>query len=320
MLNNASKVAALIIGIGTLATLANIGSMPAFADNPSPAEAKFDVNIQEALSVSITVPENWAKGDVGDFLRNKVSLKVSSNNANGFTASMTTKTADTDLKHQTVESTGDNAVIHTLSSDWTRSDVSATNFWGWSINDDEESGTYSPLVGLGSGPITLITREASIDPDSPITSRDIYFGAKANTTKVAGTYSNTVVISVVTGMVAPDDPTNPVIPDNPVTPSGPESDEVVEYSTTTGSSSNGVTTYTYRTTNDDDTTTTTTTVNDGDVRGSYTPPQGAKKSTETNISNNSAVIAALAIATGVAVGAGTLFFVLAKRKKDDDEE
>lgn len=320
MLGKVSRATVSILGAGAIVALIGTSPLPAFADNPEPADAKFDVNIQEALSVSVTVPEEWAKGDAGDLLRNKVSLKVSSNNANGFTASMTTKTADTDLRHQTVESTNDNALIHTLSSDWDRSDTSTTNFWGWSINDDEESGTYSPLVGLGSGPITLITREASIDPNNPITSRDIYFGAKVNISKVAGTYSNTVIISVVTGIVAPDDPTNPVIPDNPVAPSESGSDEIAEYSTTTGGSSNGVTTYTYRTTNDDNTTTTTTNVNDGDTRNSYDRPQGVKRATETDTPDNSALITTLAAAAGVATGAGMFFFVLAKRKKDENEK
>lgn len=313
------------MGVGALAVLANINYLPAFADNPDPANMNFQANVKEALSVSITVPEDWVTGDINTLLRNKVTLNVYSNNINGFTASMTTDDEYTDLAHTTLEPTSDNLIIPTLSSDWTRSDTSTSNFWGYSINDDDETGTYSPLVGLGSGPITLISRTESIDEDNPITSRDIYFGAKADATKVAGTYSKTVVISVVSGMVAPDDPTNPVIPDNPVTPtSNPGASDPSanpSYSSTYNRTAYTTTTSNPGTGNDDATTTTTTNIDEGDTVNYYKNPQGVKNSDGSGDgSNNSILTTALATTAAVAAGAGTLFFILAKRKKDDEDD
>lgn len=323
MLSKVSRATVSIMGVGALAVFANINLSTAFADNPDPADANFQVNVTEALSVSVTVPEDWASGSVGDLLRNKISLSVSSNNPNGFTASMTTKTNDTSLVHDSIQTTTGNTTIPTLSSNWTRTDTSTTNFWGYSINDDEQAGTYSPLVGLGGTPIQLITRTESIDPTNPVTSRDIYFGAKADATKIAGTYSNTVVISVVSGMISPED--NPITPDNPIIPASEpnESDQVAYNTAPTGGSSNGTTSYTYRSSGSDGgvaTNTTTTNINDGDVRSSYKDPAGVKRSSESNIADNSMLTTALAVTAGVAAGAGVLFFILAKRKKDDEEE
>lgn len=308
--------------VSLLATLANTNLSPAFADNPAPKNAVFEVDVKEALSVAITVPEEWASGDTGDLLRNKITLNVFSNNANGFTASMTTNTTNTSLNHTTVETTTGSTTIPTLSASWTRNDTSTTNFWGYSLDDAEEAGTYSPLVGLGSGPITLISRTESIDPVNPITSRDIYFGAKADANKVAGTYSNTVVISVVSGITTPDDPTdpgnNPVIPHDPVTPSSNPgaSDPTANPSY---SSTYDRTAYT-TTTADGTSSTTTTTINEGNAVGSYANPHGIKRSDDTDIAGNTGLTAALAVATAVAAGTGAFFFILAKRKKDDDEE
>ena len=325
MLSKVSRATVSIMGVGALAALANINFSPAFAVNPAPADINFQANVKEALSVSITVPDDWVSGDIDTLLRNKITLNVNSNNANGFTASMTTDDENTYLAHTAIEPTDDSLKINTLQSNWTRSDTFTTNFWGYSIDDENETGTYSPLVGLGSGPITLISRTESIDADNPITSRDIYFGAKANTSKVAGTYSKTVVISVVSGMIAPDDPTdpNPVIPIDPVTPnSNPGASDPTanpSYSTTYNR-----TAYT-TTTSGAGTTTTTTNVNEGDTVSSYERPQGVKNTTKTNSvdgsdnADNSVLTAALATTAAVAAGAGTMFFVLAKRKKDDDE-
>lgn len=328
MLSKVSRATVSIMGVGALAALANINYPPVFADNPSPADLNFQANVKEALSVSVTVPDDWASGDINTLLVNKINLSVKSNNAYGFTASMTTNDENTYLSHTTIEPTDDSLKINTLQSDWTRSDTSTTNFWGYSINDENEAGTYSPLVGLGSAPITVISNQESTDTEHPVTSRDIYFGAKADTTKVAGTYSKTVVISVVSGMVAPDDPTNPVIPDNPVTPSSnpgatdpsanpsySETYDVTAYTTTTTNPGDGVSV---------PSTTTTTNINEGNVVSQYERPQGVKNVTKTNgtgssdAPDNSVLTAALATTAAVAAGSGTLFFVLAKRKKDDE--
>lgn len=325
MLSKVSRATVSIMGVGALAALANINFLPVFADNPDPANINFQANVKEALSVSVTVPEDWVTGDINTLLRNKITLSVQSNNPNGFTASMTTSDEDTYLAHTTIEPTDDSLKINTLQSDWTRSDTSTSNFWGYSINDNDETGTYSPLAALGGSPNILISRTESIDADNPITSRDIYFGAKANTEKVAGTYSKTVVISVVSGIVAPDDPTNPVTPSDPVTPtSNPGASDPSanpSYSSTYNRTAYTTTTTNPGTGSGDASTTTTTNINEGDVVSSYQNPHGVKNTSgsDDNSSNNTILTTALATTAAVAAGAGTLFFVLAKRKKDDDK-
>ena len=296
---------------------ASIGS--SYAEN-----VPFQVNVRESLSVSITSPNAPASGNVDTFLRNKYTLSVSSNNTNGFTASMysvgTTNLTNTAINNQT---------IPTLASSSTRSSF-PENYWGYSLGtsavlnnntyNETEPGNadsnYYPLVSTSATPITVLTSSNGSG------SQDIYFGAKANTAKASGTYSGIVVISVVSGVI---DNTNPITPENPAGPNAENDDEVAKYMPApSGSSSNGVTTYTYRRTNvSAGTTTVTTQVSDGDNRDSYsgyTPPQGVTENSTLNIDSNSSLAVGLAITATVAAATGMMFFIIAKRREDDDEE
>ncbi len=298
----------------------------ALAANPAPASANFEVEVEESLSVSVTTPSEWAVGDINTFLRNKINIDVNTN-ASSFVASMTTKTADTSLSH--IQNKG---TIPTLEADSVKS-AFPTNYWGYSLTDTDDgnsSSTYKALVGSSSAsPISIISSSES----SSIRSKNIYFGAKADNTKASGTYSGTVVISVVTGVIEedPSEPAyNPTIPVDPATPATPT--ETPQYSgtgTTTGGTSNGATTYSYTRsygTGSAATTTTTTQVSDGDHRDAYTgytAPQGVtnRYSTTENINEGNASLATgLAVTSAVAATSGILFFIIAKRKKDDDEE
>lgn len=276
----------------------------------------FQVNVKESLSVSITTPSTWAVGDVDTFLRNKITVNVSTNNADGFVASMTTKTSDTALNHVNNKGT-----IPTLASNTARS-AFPVNRWGYSLNDTDAgdgTSTYGALVGVNGTPIVLISNSQS----HTINSKDVFFGAKANSSTASGTYSSTVVISVVTG-AAPDNP--PVNPTNPAEPDDTEGEAHYNPSPTGGS--NGTTTYTYTRTSGSgasETTTTTTQVSDGDNRSAYvgyTPPQGVtnRSTTTENISGGSSLATGLGVTSAVAATSGTIFFILAKRKKDDDDE
>ena len=295
----------------------------------SPCNTTFEVNVKETLSVSITTPTNWAQGDTGEFLRNKVSLNVSSNTASDFTASMYSQDT-TDLTN-TLRNT---ETLSTLSSSSVRSSFPA-NRWGYSLGSGTISGSttvygetdagnnssnYYPLVSTSNAPIKILTGTAS-------GSQDIYFGAKANTATASGTYAGTVIISVVTGTIDPT--TNPTTPTNPATPSTPGG--AASYSgtgTTTGGTTNGATTYTYARSAGSGasaTNTTTTQVSDGDNRSAYegyTPPQGVveKVFTESNINSASSLAAGLATTASVAAATGMFFFILAKRKEDDEDE
>ncbi len=263
----------------------------------------FNVNVQESLSVSITTPTTWASGNINTFLRNKVSISVSSNNSAGFTASMTAKTMDTSLTNTSRSSYS----IPTLdSSSVTRISFPA-NYWGYSLDDDDSNNgsgssfsTYRAMVGSTSTPITILSSNVAAT-----SSKDFYFGAKADVSQASGTYVGTVVISVVSGVT--NNNSNPITPVDPVTPG---EDQVAIYD-----SSANRTYYTYSTTSSG-TSTTTTQISSGDNRSayvSYTPPQGA---THNKLDTNATLVTGLGIATAVAATSG-FFFLAAVRREEE---
>lgn len=271
----------------------------------------FTLNVTEILSVSLTLPDTWASGDTGDFVRNAVRLNVASNNGNGFTASMTTKTADTNLTNKVKNVTTDAfATIPTLAADTARSNFPA-NYWGYSLNDTaggEDTSTYKALVGAGGTPISVLTSNAPAN-----LGQDIYFGAKIDATKDSGTYVNTVVFNVVSGVI--NENTNPITPVDPATkddtsennPAYDETNDRTVYASTTNNTSSGTTTETLE-------------VSNGDTRSSYARPQGVKNSSETNIGEGVPLATGLAVTAGIAATLGAVFFVVAKRKERKDEE
>lgn len=274
------------------------------------SDVDFEVNVVESLSVSITTPTAWATGDVDQFLRNKVSLSVTTSNSGGFTASMFSLST-TDLSNTSKTS----VKIPTLAQSYQRGSFPA-NYWGYSLgissfggktygeNDDgQASSYYYPMVSTSATPITLITANSGTYTGD----RDIYFGAKANSSKAAGTYAGTVIFSVVTGIV---DSHNPITPENPATPSD----------TTPGQASYDQTdnrTVYYTTTTDGDTTTGTTDITAGDTRSGYESPAGVVE--RANI-NGSSMAAGLAATAASAAAGGIFFIILAKRREDDEEE
>lgn len=292
------KTISLIIAI---LLLANFGSAFAVSDTDS---TDFNVSVKEVLSVSISTPTNWASGDIDTFLRNKVSISVVSNNTAGFTASMTTKTANTSL----VNTAKNTATLPTLSAASARSSFPA-NYWGYSLDDTEagsSASTYRALVGAGSTPITILSSNSASSG-----SRDFYFGAKANTTLAAGTYSGTVVISVVSGVI---DNTNPITPVDPVKPNPTPN-------TPTYNPTRNVTSYTYNNTSPT-TSTIATDVNSGDVRdvySGYTPPQGVTYTTTAKIQNLATLATGLTLAAAIAA-TSSIFFLFAARREEEDEE
>ena len=321
--NKTRKLATVLFGLAGLAApaayvVANLG-----AANAETANTTFNVNVKESLSVSITAPSEYAKGDAGVFLRNQVNLSVSTNNTNGFTASMYSQN-NTNLTNM-LDST---EAIPTLASYSTRSAFPA-NYWGYSLGTGTISGEtrtygeteagnnssrYYPLTTSTSSPIKVLTGTSSGE-------QQIFFGAKSDLTKSSGTYTGTVIISVVTDVI---NSSNPITPTNPAEPNN--TNEVAAYtSAPTGSTSSGSTTYTYRRTNSSTgTTTTTTQVSEGDnvsAYQGYTPPQGVIENTLSNVYDGGSPIAsALAATSASAAAAGTFFFILAKRKDEEEEE
>ena len=299
--------------INTLYALLAVAFAPLLLALPVAAESTIEdgvgvdleVNITEVLSVSVATPSTWASGDVdinngSDLLRNKIVLNVTSNNVAGFTASMASKTT-TDL----VNLTKSTATIPTLASATTAA-AFPVNYWGYSIDDTDAGSDSANYAALQTSAITLAS------PTAPATySQDIFFGARADATKDSGTYANTVVISVVSGVITtPSDPVNPSEPSTPATPSEPTTNQNQvpnnNLAYLDGSESES---------DSDDLTENNITA--GDVSSSYAEPQGV---TTTNIGAGSPLATGLAVTAGVAATSGVFFFVLARRKKEEEEE
>ncbi len=306
------------------------------ASDTSAAETSntsFQVNVRDSISVAVTAPVSGATGNAGDFLRNTVNIAVNTNVSNGFTASMYSRD-NTNLIHTML---GTSYYIPTMSSSIRRYGF-GVNSWGYSLKSASLDGKtygetdagnnnsyYYPLTDSTTAPIKVLVANAGTKSQT----QSIYFGAKAGEDKPAGTYSNTVVISVVTGTIdSGTNPTNPITPTNPVTPgTDPNPNDTnpvyTGSNTTTGtglSGSNGTTVRTVRVTNSD-TTTTTTEVSAGDNTGSYAPAQGVSVTTQSNIVEGDSSLPIGLAATSVATAtAGLIFFILAKRDEDDDEE
>lgn len=316
--HNKRRLACLVAVLATSLPLGIRLFTPVLAESTT-NNITFEVNVKEALTVSVTTPDSdhWASGNANDFLRNIVNVNVESNNPNGFTASMTSASTVEGAPLTNTAATS-NSTISTLASgaSWTRDNTSITKFWGYSVNDDEEQGTYRPVPLKTGTPVTLT-------PDKPVSawSDDVYFGALADYTVDSGTYVGTVLINVVTGVVNSD--TNPIVPTNPADPSDDTSDDgeatYTGAGTTTGtgtSGNNGTTIYTTTSSSaTNNTTTVATTVTEGDVRSSYSDPAGV-----TTVNEGTPLATGLAATSAVAAATGIVFFIVAKRRKDEEDE
>ncbi|MBQ3433274.1 hypothetical protein IJG22_03225 [Candidatus Saccharibacteria bacterium] len=296
----------------------------------------FQVNVQDIIAVEVTTQDVGTTGNINEFLRNTVDIEINSNVSNGFTATMYSRN-NTNLTHTIL---GSEYNIPTMSNSSARSSF-PTNTWGYSLKSasldgktygetdlGNDSSNYYPLTTSTSTPIKVLEAASGTKTGT----QSIYFGTKVNAEKPSGTYSNTVVISVVTGTIEndPNNPDyNPITPTDPVTPgtdSNPNDGTAVytgENTHGTGiSGTRGTTVYTSRNSHSyNDTTTTTTEVSAGDHTGSYAPAQGVSVTTQTNIVEGGSMLPIGLAATSIATAtAGVIFFVLAKRDEDDEDE
>lgn len=270
------------------------------------ANTNFQVNVIDSLSVSVTTPSAWARGDMDEFLRNPVNVSVTTNNSAGFTATMSAKTTSTALTNTSNSS----YTLPTLTANSSRNAFPA-NYWGYSLDDTAAgsgTSTYRAMVASNATPITLLSSSSASSG-----SKDFYFGAKGNAALPSGTYTGIVVINVVSGTngTTPSNPTNPATPN-------PSNDVAVYHPSPTGGSANGTTTYTQRSTASGNTTTTTE-VTDGDNTAMYTPPQGVMTNTLSNVVDNSALATGLALTATVAAASGMFMTIAARREGEDDE-
>ena len=282
------------------------------------------VKAEEMLTVKVTTPTTWASGNFGCnssgscsntslFLRNTVSLAITTNNETGFTATMTATTTNTSLTN--TDPSKSSYTIPTLTSNIARSSF-PDNYWGYSINDDSNSGTYRPVAALGATSPSYIANSAY---NSGTTTKNVYFGAKANLNKASGTYANSVVFNVVSGVNAGDGSTNTsgVTPTNPVTPS---IDTNTSDTTPTYNSTLDRTVYTKTSTTSGTSSTGTVVTPGNSTSATYSNPAGVSSSTLAKIDEGTPLATGLAVTAGVAATAGIIFFIIAKRRKDDEEE
>lgn len=283
----------------------------------------FSVNVEETLSMTVTDPseagsgeEGWAQGDVNKFLRNKVHVAVSSNSAKGYTAGMYTKQTATNLTHTTLSS----YTLPTLSNNSTCADANCEAFpknaWGYSLDDDTNTGTYKAMVGATATPITVLSSATNASGEE-----DVYFGAKADGTKASGTYKADVVFTVTAGTEgSPLSPATPSDPGNPDQP-GPSYDGG-------GATNDGPQIFSY-TTNDrtyrsyaSDTAvaTTETGTQKKSTIDDFVTPLGALERNSEEIQDGSPITRIMMCVAFAAAGVGLFFFILAKRRKEDDEE
>lgn len=252
----------------------------------------FQVNVGEYISVSLTRPENWAQGDVNELIRNKVTLNVVSNYAGGFQASMSSLNSTNLVNQEKATST-----IPTLGSATTAS-AFPVNSWGYSIDDNDAGLSTANYNAMQTSAISLITKAQS----SNVSTKDVYFGAKAGMSTDSGTYANTIVFTVVSGVIDNNESTS----NNPVTPIDTSASPAPQNPVYDSSNNRTVYTSTIVTNNQS---TTTTQISKGDITASYAAPQGV---TASSIDEGTPLATGLAITAGIAAMTGAGFFVAAR--------
>lgn len=314
-----AAVALVVLTNGALAAVAqatNCDGSSSCQDN-----SNFRVEITEVLTVSVTTPDTWAHGlstANGTFLRNTIGLNIDSNNEGGFTTSMAAKTATTALTNK--DNSNYTIPTFTDSNGHVRGTSFQANFWGWSTNDGSDTGTYYAVLPSTGTPSILsdLSRNSAGNKTG-----NLYLGANANTSTPSGTYANTIVISVVGGVI--NESTNPITPTNPVTPTNPGTTTPTYVADVTNPSAPGYDAtagYTAYTTTATDTTTTpntttiTTNINSGDTRSAYAAPHGVSSSSPA-AEESSPVPIILAVVGGVAAtsGVGVAAYSLVKNRK-----
>ena len=143
------------------------------------ATANPTVVTEEVLIVDLENVHANATGDTDQFIRNWVDVAVATNNAAGYVAYMYKKGTTSSLAN-----TAGGTPLATLSgtTTWNRSS-SVTNFWGYSLDDGNETGTYHEMR-LSANPVLISSNST---PQAIVT--NVWFGAKIDDTMPATTYT-----------------------------------------------------------------------------------------------------------------------------------
>ncbi len=143
------------------------------------------------LSIPIIPNSSGASGS------NDLTVSVHTNNQTGYKLTMNSTGTDTSLTHQADATQKIPSTTNTLVSPA----ALANNTWGystWTNGQSSASTTFSRIPSL-SAPDTLRTTSTLTDP----TDTKLTFGARINTEKPSGTYTNTVVFSATSNFVPP---------------------------------------------------------------------------------------------------------------------
>ena len=183
--------------------------------------ANSDVNVTLAPVISMRVTKN--NSDIttlaldvdplpsGRFVKDDLSVLVSTSNITGYTLTMANNDDTTALTNTNNTVTDAIASITTLPTETTNTTTEANfpvNSWGYSLGDITDTNqTFSRIPTSSAADTIKATSTTSTEDATKVT-----FAAKADTAITAGTYQDTIVFSVVTNYVPPATATFTVAP------------------------------------------------------------------------------------------------------------
>ena len=198
-----------VVGLGTMFLMggAVIGNDVSAETTNTDVALNIDTTIAVATFVNgaaaNSVSVNVTPSDSGTLAAAQypVAVQVSTNNATGYTLTMSSSTSNTNMTH-----TNGTNNIPTLSSSttWTAwgSDSNLNNRWGYTHNNnaataDASTGvivadTYLPVTPLATPNIIKVTSVPATDSSTNVT-----FATKIDTSQTSGTYSDTVTFSAI---------------------------------------------------------------------------------------------------------------------------
>ena len=162
-----------------------LGMLPSNASANGSTASDVSVEVQSSILVSISDAAIDATMDEVSVASSV--LNVMSNNATGYNTYISTASLSTDLKHTTTED-----IIPTIAGSTSKASF-PLNHWGFSLDDS----TYQ---GMPDSDNAMEIASASLDAAGE-TSTDIYFATKVDANMTSGTYSNTMVVTVVPNYV-----------------------------------------------------------------------------------------------------------------------
>ena len=190
----------LLVGGASLLTLLILGAMifPTLPHTAQAEEAESKVSLSVApvisLSLQDTVAVEVTPTQDGTFSSNTAALSISTNNETGYSLYMATGNGENTL---TSQNPGTSSVIAAVNGG--DNGVTSANFtnntWGYNLSQEAVSdATAYKAVPTANGDTALITTSSPTEADT----YNLTFGTKVDTSLPSGTYSNDVVVSVVT--------------------------------------------------------------------------------------------------------------------------